>query len=146
MKTVIATLLPLMLAIAAVPAAGGLQEDLLALDKAQWNAWAKKDGAVFRKLLTEDHIQIVAGVPPVIGREAVAKGAEGLSCELKSFDFRDAKLRQLTPDVAVLSYTATQDSSCDGVKLPPKLQVTSVWVKQKGGQWLSANYQETAIE
>ena len=145
MKTAIALLLPLMLAVAAVPAAGGLQEDLVALDKAQWTAWAKKDGDVFRKNLTEDAVQIVAGTAPVVGRNAIAEGISAQSCELKSFDFHDIKLRQVTPEVAILSYTATQDSSCDGTKLPPKIQVTSVYVQQKG-KWLSANYQETPID
>ena len=145
MKTALTTLLPLMLILAAVPAAGGLQEDLLALDKAQWTAWGKKDGDVFRNNLTEDAVQIVAGVPPVVGRDAIAAGISSNSCELTSFDFHDAKLRQITPDVAILSYTATQDTSCDGTKLPAKVNVTSVYVKQKG-KWLSASYQETPAD
>ena len=73
------------------------------------------------------------------------QGDQCLTCELKSFDFSGAKLRQVAPGVAILSYTATQDTTCEGAKLPPKLQVTSVYV-QKDGKWLSANYQETPID
>jgi uncharacterized protein (TIGR02246 family) len=145
MKTAIATLVLSMLLLAAVPAAAGLQEDLVAMDKAQWTAWSKKDGEVFRKTLTPDAVQIVAGSGALAGRDTIADAVAGLSCDVKSFDFQDVKLRQLTPDVAILSYTATQDSTCDGAKLPAKVQATSVYV-QKNGKWLSANYQETAVD
>ncbi|HEX2465348.1 MAG TPA: nuclear transport factor 2 family protein [Thermoanaerobaculia bacterium] len=145
MKTAIPALLSLMLAFAAGPASAGLQEDLLAMDKAQWTAWGKKDGATAGKYITEDHVQVIAGIGAVAGRDAVVKATNGLTCELKSFDFSGAKLRQVAPGVAILSYTATQDTTCDGTKLPPKLQVTSVYV-QKDGKWLSANYQETPVE
>ena len=145
MKTAIATLLPLMLLLAAVPAMAGLQEDLLAMDKAQWTAFGKKDGEVFRKSVTPDAVQTVAGSGTLAGRDTIADAIAGLSCDLKSFEFKDVKLRQLTPDVAILSYTATQDTTCDGTKLPPKLFVTSVYVK-KNDKWLSANYQETPVD
>ena len=52
---------------------------------------------------------------------------------------------RVTPTVAILSYTATQDSSCGDTLLPPKLRVSSVYV-EKDSKWLSANYQETAVD
>jgi uncharacterized protein (TIGR02246 family) len=145
MRTAMLALFSVMIAFAAGPASAGLQEDLLAMDKAQWTAWGKKDGAAAGKYITEDYVQVVAGFGTTVGRDAVVKATNGLTCELKSFEFTDAKLRQVAPGVAILSYQASQDTTCDGAKLPPKLQVTSVYV-QKDGKWLSANYQETAVE
>ena len=145
MKTAIATLLPLMLAVAAVPASAGLQEDLVAMEKANWTAWGKADGEAFRKNLSEDAVQVVAGTEPLAGRDAIVKEISANTCVLKTFDFKDVKLRQLTPDVAILSYTATQDTTCDGTKLPPKVHSTAIYVK-KDGKWLNANYQETPLE
>ena len=145
MKTALLKLSPILLVLAAVPAAAGLTEDLLAMEKAQWTAWGKADGAALAKFITEDHTQTVAGIGAVEGRAAVVAAVTAGNCELKSFDFKDAKLRQVTPGVAILSYTATQDTTCDGAKLPPKVRSTAVYV-QKDGKWLSANYQETPVD
>ena len=60
------------------------------------------------------------------------------------FDFQVINVRQLADDVAVLSYVATQDASCGGEKLPPKVYATSVYVRHEG-KWLSTNYQETPL-
>ncbi len=64
---------------------------------------------------------------------------------LSSFTFSDAKLRQPSPDVAILTYVAAQDTKCDGQALPPKVFATSIWVRQ-GGKWMSYSYQETPID
>ena len=144
MKTAL-RLLPILLLLAAVPAAAGLTEDLLAMEKAQWTAWSKADGAALAKFITEDHNHTVAGIGSVAGRDAVISSVNALKCEVKSFDFKDAKLRQVAPTVAILTYTATQDTTCEGTKLPPKIRSTAVYV-QKDGKWLSVNYQETPID
>jgi uncharacterized protein (TIGR02246 family) len=145
MKTTLLRLLPVLLVVAAAPALAGMTEDLLAMEKAQWTAWGKADGAALAKYITEDHIQTVAGVGAVAGRDAVISAVNALKCELESFDLKDAKVRQVAPTVAILTYTATQDTTCEGTKLPSKLRSTAVYV-QKDGKWLSANYQETPVE
>jgi hypothetical protein len=43
-----------------------------------------------------------------------------------------------------LPYTATQDATCEGTKMPPKVYATSIYVRQKG-KWLNTSYQETSI-
>ena len=142
---ILTTALLLMLVITTIAWAGELKEDLVALEKAGWKAWAKGDGDFFRKNLTEDHVQVIAGTGWVVGREAIATEIAKGACEVKSFDLHDMKLRHLGKDAAILSYTATQDGSCEGNKLPAKVYATSVYVK-KDGQWLAANYQETPAE
>ena len=64
---------------------------------------------------------------------------------MKSFAFKDARLRKLGADVAVLTHIATQDVTCGTQKLPPTVASTSIYVKQKG-MWMSAFYQETPLE
>ena len=145
MRRVSFGLTAILLVLGALPAAAELKDDLLAMEKAQWTAWGKADGAALAKYITEDHSQTVAGIGTTAGRDAVIKAVNALECELKSFDFKDATLRQVAPSVAILSYTATQDTTCEGAKLPPKLRSTAVYV-QKDGKWLSANYQETPLD
>ena len=66
-------------------------------------------------------------------------------CNVKSFDLADTKVRQLSPDIAILTYNVTQDVTCDGKKLPPKLFATAIYVRQ-GGKWRWTSYQETALK
>jgi hypothetical protein len=116
----------------------------LSREKALWKAWGEKKGEPFRAQASEDYVQVVAGVGMVAGREAVAKEIESHSCVMSSFDFTDAKLRQPSPDVAILTYVATQDTKCAGEALPSKVFATSVWVRQ-GDKWQGYHYQETPI-
>jgi hypothetical protein len=145
MKTWLAGLL---LVVATVPpalAAEGLQEELLGREKALWTAWGQKDSAPTRKEVVESYVQVVAGVGMVAGREAVAKAIETHNCVMKSFEFSDAKLRRPAPDVAIISYVATQDTSCGGKRLPKKIFASSTWVR-RDGKWLGFSYQETPID
>ena len=80
-------------------------------------------------------MEVVAGTAPVVGRDAIIKDISSLPCELRSFAHKDVKLRRLSPDVVVLSYTATRDATRDGKKVPPKVYATSIYVKQKG-KWM----------
>jgi hypothetical protein len=144
MKTVLSALL--LLTVVATPvAAAGLQDDLIAREKALWTAWGEKKGEPTRAQTVEDYVQVVAGVGMTAGREAVASAIEKHTCVMKSFSFQDAKLRQPTPDIAILTYVATQDTSCDGQALPGKIFATSIWVRQ-GGTWMGYSYQETPID
>ena len=144
MRNLLATLL-LSFVVTPLAFAADLQSQLLDVEKTLWTAWGKKDGEPFKKALTADAVEVVAGTMPVVGRDAIVKDITTLPCELTSFSFANGKLRKLAANVVVLSYTATQDSTCDGKKMPPKVYSTSIYVKQ-GGKWLQTNYQETPIE
>ncbi len=135
----------LLLVVAAPLAAADLKEDLLAREKQSWKDWADKKGDAFRASAVEDYVQVVAGFGPSTGREAVAKAIEGHDCVMKSFAFTDVTLRQPAPNVAVLNYVATQDTTCGGVALPKKVFSTAMWI-QKDGKWMSYSYQETPID
>jgi len=144
MKKLLASLL-LMFGLAPLAMAADLQAELMAVEKALWTAWGKKDGEPFRKALTADAVEVVAGTSPVVGRDAIAKEISTLPCELRSFAHTDAKVRKLGADVVLLSYTATQDATCEGQKMPPKVYSSSIYVRQKG-KWMMTHYQETPIK
>jgi uncharacterized protein (TIGR02246 family) len=125
--------------------AGELKDDLIAMEKKAWMSWGNRDGTAFKELLTEDAVQAVAGGGVTSGREKIIADVNASTCKVVSFDFSDVKLRHLGSDIALLSYTATQDATCGGKKLPPKVYSTSVYV-HKNGKWKSTNYQETPID
>jgi len=137
----------LLLCCGLVPAAlaADLQSELLAMDKALWTAWSKKDGEPYKKGLAADAVQIVAGTKPLSGREAIVKEVTSHNCEVKSFAFQDPRLRMLGADVALPTYIATQAASCGTHKLPPTVASTSIYVKHKG-KWMSDFYQETPLD
>jgi uncharacterized protein (TIGR02246 family) len=132
----------LMFALASVAVAEDLQSELTALEKSLWTASSKKDPAPFRKLVTDDSVQVTSsGV--VTGKEAIIK--DQMSCEVRGFALHDVRMHQLTPDVVALHYTATQDGTCNGEKAPPKVASTAIWQK-KDGKWVNPVYHSTPIK
>jgi uncharacterized protein (TIGR02246 family) len=144
MKTIITALL-LAVAIVSPSMAGDLKEELLAREKSGWSAWAKRDTTAMKDTMTEDAVQVVAGAGVSKGREKIIADVSSHNCKMKEFEFSDASLRQLSPDVAILTYTATQDTMCGDQKLPAKVFATAIYVRQDG-KWRSTSYQETALE
>ena len=143
MKSSLAALM-LLVTVISPAIAGDLKDELVAMDKKAWTSWGSRDGKAFRDLVTEDAVQAVAGAGIATGRDKIMADVSGNPCQMKSFDFADAKVRQLSTDIALLTYTATQDTTCEGQKLPGKVYVTSVYVR-KDGKWRSTSYQETAL-
>ena len=72
------------------------------------------------------------------------RGGAASTCKMTSFHFSDVKLRELSPDIALISYVATQGTVCDGAKLPSKVHATPTYNGQNG-TWRSANYRETPL-
>jgi uncharacterized protein (TIGR02246 family) len=144
MKKAFATVV-LSLAFSPFAIAADLQTELMSIEKTLWTAWGKKDGEPFKKMLTADAVEMVAGTAPTVGRDAIVKEITTLPCELRGFTHQDGKVRKLGKDVVILSYTATQDATCAGKKMPPRVYATSVYVLQKG-KWMQTNYQETPLE
>ena len=141
MKKSMAALL-LVLAVASPSMAADLKGDLVAMEKSAWKAWYDHDAKTYGDMMTEDAMQVPASGTIMSGRKQVLDIQAKETCKLNSFDFADTKVRQLSPDVAILTYTATQDVTCKDEKVPPKVFATSVYVRQ-GGKWRWSNYQET---
>ena len=129
----------LALAVVSPSMAADLKDDLVAIEKSAWKAWFDHDAK------TIDAIQVGSTGNIMIGREKILAALAKEPCKLKGIDFADAKVRQPSPDVAILTYTATQDVACEGEKPPPKVFSTSVYVRQEG-KWRTSNYQETALK
>ena len=93
-------------------------------EKAGWQAWKDHDAKQAVAWFTNDSISIAA------------------RCVVNSFSLSDFSYMWLDKDTVVMTYTGTQDATCDGKKQGEKVFATSIWQK-KGGKWLSPFHQET---
>jgi len=143
MRNKIATLL-LATTLALPLMAADLKDEFLAMEKSSWTAWGKHDVKAFGNLVTEDAVSVFSDGTSALGREKILADVGSHTCRLKSFNFSDASVRQPSEDTAILTYTAAQDLTCGEVRSPPKILVSTVYVRQDG-KWRWLNYQETAI-
>lgn len=144
-RTLTLTTIVLLLVIVSPAIAGDLKEELIAQEKAAWHEWVDGDGAAYGDRLTEDAVLAVAGDGITTGRDAIMADIESHDCEIENLGFADFKLRQLSDEIAILTYTATSETTCQGQSLPGTVYSTSIYVRQ-GDQWRITSYQETPLE
>ena len=142
MKSSIVGLL-LALAVVSPSMAADLTEEIVAVEKRAWQAYVNHDAKAFGDTVTDDTIEI--GETGVLTRSEILADIGSTRCNVKSFDLADTKVRQLSPDVAILTYKLTQDVTCGAEKRPPKMFSTTIYVRQ-GGKWRGATYQATAAK
>src|SRR5262245_29616989 len=85
-----------------------LQADLVAKEKALWDAWAKKDGKTFEELVSPDFIGVGDdGID--MNREALVKSVTTHNCEAKSINLSDQKVTAIDKDAVILTYKVDGD-------------------------------------
>jgi uncharacterized protein (TIGR02246 family) len=141
MKSSIVALL-LALAVVSPSIAADLKEEIVAVEKSSWKAYANHDVKAYGDTMTDDAVVVAASGEALMGKKEILADLSSANCNVKSFDLADTKLRQLSADVAILTYNLTQDVTCEA-KLPTKVFATAIYVRQ-GGKWRWASYQETA--
>jgi uncharacterized protein (TIGR02246 family) len=124
--------------------AADLQSELMTKEESLWTAWGKKDAETYKKHMTDDAVQIGSS-GSYRGLESILKAMGTVSCDMRNFGAEDVAMRKLSQDVVVLNYTLTQEGTCDGQKLAPRMSATSIYV-QKNGHWMSTHYQESAMD
>ncbi len=116
-----------------------VEAQIIALEKAGWEAWKNKDSSWTRDNVTEEFL--------LVNSEGVSNKAQvvkttGTDCEVKSFSLDNYKFVTLDKDSVLMTYTAMQDGVCGGKTIPPKVRASVVYVR-RGGKWLEALYMET---
>jgi hypothetical protein len=112
---------------------------IIALERAGWEAWKNKDSSWTRDNVTEEFL--------LVNSEGVSDKAQvikstGTECEVKSFSLDNFKFVNLDKNSVLMTYTATQDGVCLGKTIPAKVRSSVVYVK-RGNKWLEALYMET---
>jgi hypothetical protein len=117
------------------------EAQIIALEKAGWQAWKDKNIDWFKKNTTNDFLQVFG--EGTRNKTDVLKATAG-ECDVKSFSLSDFKFVMLNETAALLSYTAMQDAICGGKTSASKIRASVNYVK-RGGKWLEAFYMETPV-
>ncbi len=138
-----AAALSLVLAIAvgaAFSAAKAADPDTLAAINAASNAldeaFAKKDAATIKALMTPDHLTVT---PYYDGPQTV----DDQLASLGEYDWSQTIVGE--PDVALRTFTAELKGTFQGKKLPSRVFATELLVK-RDGKWVERFYQVTTLE
>ena len=118
-----------------------IEKTLESKENVGWQAWKDHDAKQAVAWLTNDPISIADG-GVFKGKEQVVKSVTDARCVVNSFSLSDFSYMWLDKDTVIMTYTGTQDATCDGKKQGGKVFATSIWQK-KGGKWLSPFHQET---
>ena len=114
-----------------------VEAQIIALEKAGWEAWKNKDAKWFQTNQTDDALSVHSD-----GVTDKAQGIKTLAdCEVKSVGLTDFKFLMLDKNSAVITFVGTQDAVCGGKTQPSTVRASSVYVK-RGGKWLNAFYTE----
>ncbi len=119
-----------------------LGKELLDLEKQYWQAIKEKDVDTAMSLTDEECI--VTGSQGVgrINRQAMAEMMKNAPYILHDFELKDAEVRQLRDDVAVLAYNVHEELTVDGKPVKLDAADASTWVR-RDGRWLCALHTES---
>ena len=120
------------------------EQELLDLEKRFWDAMKEKDGRTAARMTDDGCIVVGAqGVSAIDSKTMEKLTVEG-NWELKqySFDEKNAQVRFIGDDVAIVAYKVVERVVVDGKTLPIDANDSSVWVR-RNGEWLCALHTES---
>ena len=122
----------------------GREREVLDLEKRFWDTMKTKDGRTAGQM-TDDGCIIVGaqGVSAIDGASMEKMMADG-EWELKqyTFDEKNAQVKFIGDDVAIVAYKVNERLVVDGSTLPIDANDSSVWV-HRNGEWLCALHTES---
>ena len=120
-------------------AAAPSESDIIAKEKAAWDAFRKKDVDAFKKTLAPEYIEVTdSGV-----KDTAATVADMSDIELSDVQFADWKMRTIDKDALLITYTVKVKGTFKGQPMPPgPYREASAYVN-RNGEWLAIYYQET---
>ena len=127
----------------AASAAGAMDDKATATVKQLWEQYKNKDSKAFSAGLTEDAMEVITTGVAVPKAQILERMAGETVAE---YNLTDWMVQWLDKDAALVHYTATiKGTGKDGKAFPEgAVHCTDVLVN-KGGKWLAAFHQETAV-
>jgi len=118
------------------------EADIIAKEKASWDAFRKKDADAFGKLIAADYIEVTD--MGVMDKATAIAGMKDF--EITEATFADWKMLPVDKDAVIITYTATLKGTYKGKDVPPgPYREASAYVN-RNGEWVAIYYQETKTE
>ncbi|HEV8590320.1 MAG TPA: nuclear transport factor 2 family protein, partial [Pyrinomonadaceae bacterium] len=118
------------------------EADMIAKEKAAWDAFRKKDADAFKKMLAPDYIEVLDS-----GTKDTAESVAGMKdFELSDVTFADWKMTTVDKDALILTYSVKVKGTYQGKAVPEgPYREASAYVN-RNGEWLAIYYQETLAQ
>lgn len=115
------------------------EADMIAKEKASWDAFKRKDTDAFKKMLAPEYTEITGnGV-----RDSAATVANMNDVNISDVTFADWKMTTIDKDLVLLTYTTTQKGTYKGEAFPEgPYRHGAAWIN-RNGEWLAIYYHET---
>ncbi len=117
------------------------EADIIAKEKAAWDAFRKKDADAFGKVVAADYIEVTD--MGVMDKATTIAGMKDF--EVSDVTFADWKMTPIDKDAVILTYTATIKGTYKGKDIPPDPCRESAVYVNRNGEWLAIFFQETRI-
>jgi uncharacterized protein (TIGR02246 family) len=118
-----------------------LATELLDLEKQYWQAMKEKDVDAAMRLTDEECLVTGAQGVARISREGLPDMLNRASYTLHHFELKDAQVRELRDDVAILAYKVHEELTVDGKPLTLVAADASTWIRREG-RWRCALHTE----
>jgi len=120
------------------------REKVLEIERRFWNAMKEKDGNTAAQMTDDGCIVVGAQGVSAIDRATMGKlTVEGnWDLEQYAFDEKNAQVKFIGDDVAIVAYKVNEKVVVDGQRLPVDANDSSVWVR-RNGEWLCALHTES---
>ena len=128
MKKLMSYTMIALLATIAVSIAAPDKDEIMAKEKAAWQAFKDKDADAFKKLISSDLATVTSDGMHNLEQELDMMG----KTEMKSFDLSDFNVTFPNPKTAIVTYKATVEATSEGKDASGTYNVGSVWQMAKG--------------
>jgi hypothetical protein len=120
------------------------REKVLEIERRFWNAMKEKDGNAAAQMTDDGCIVVGAQGVSAIDRATMGKLTVEGKWELEqyAFDEKNAQVKFIGDDVAIVAYKVNEKVVVDGRRLPVDANDSSVWVR-RNGEWLCALHTES---
>lgn len=117
------------------------EADIIAKEKATWDAFRKKDADAFGKLLASDYIEVTD-----MGVSDKATAIAGMKdFDISDVTYADWKMTPIDKDAVIITYTANLKGTYKGNAVPPGPYRESSAYVNRSGEWVAIYYQETKV-
>ena len=120
-------------------------KEIIALEKAYWDAMKAKDGGRTAELSGETSLVTGARGVMSIAKSKMGKMTEEGDWTLNSYEFDDVKVATPAPNVAIIAYTVHQKVTMGGKAAELHAADSSTWIRGTNG-WECHAHSETLLD